>query len=123
MTISAPPMRAAWQPAIAALTVSPNFHVPGLDTVGVVSCATGTSATFTPPTVLVTVPPRPGTGMPLLVMLIAAHGYFDAFIWATKLSGPKSNSWLPGTAMSKGTRLVNSMVLAPLSKPDCSDGE
>src|SRR5436190_14901754 len=116
-------MRAAWQPAIAAFTVSPNLNVPGLDTLGVVSCATGTSATFTPPTVLAMVPLRPGTGAPLLVMLIAAQGYFDAFIWARKLSGPKSNSWLPGTAMSNGTRLVNSMVLAPLSKPDCNDGE
>ena len=53
----------------------------------------------------------------------AAHGYFEALTFSKKFAGPKSNSWLPGTARSNGTRLVRSMVFWPLSKPDSSDGD
>ena len=56
-------------------------------------------------------------------MLIAAQGYFEAFIFSKKFSGPKSNSWLPGTARSKGTMLVRSMVFCPLSNPERREGE
>ena len=36
---------------------------------------------------------------------------------------PKSNSWLPGTKMSGGIRLVSVMMWAPRSNPDISEGD
>ncbi len=105
-------------------TVGRNFRSPVDATCGEVSCATGMSAIFSPAISLIITPPSPSTGEPsALVMLIAAQGYFDAFIFSWKFSGPKSNSWLPGTAMSNGSRLVRSMVFWPLSNPDSSDGD
>ena len=66
----------------------------------------------------------PASGEPsALVMLTAAQGYFDALTLSAKFCGPKSNSWLPGTARSKGTMLVRSMVFWPLSNDDISEGD
>ncbi len=92
-TMSAPSSRACRAAAIPVSAVGRNFRSPGLDVSGVVSCATGTSATLRPAISFIITPPSPSTGEPsALVMLTAAQGYFDDFIFSKKFSGPKSNS-------------------------------
>ncbi|OIQ67640.1 hypothetical protein GALL_507800 [mine drainage metagenome] len=95
-----------------------------LDTCGESSSEIGINAIFSPEMVFHITPCNPFRGEPsALVMLTVAQGYFDFATLSKKFAGPKSNSWLPGTAMSNGTRLVRSIVFCPLSSPDISEGD
>jgi hypothetical protein len=124
MTRSAPSLRACFAAAIPVGTEGRNFRSPGLETTGVSSSEIGISAIFSPAIFFhITRLSSGGCDPSGPVMVIEAQGYFDAFTFSKKFFGPKSNSWLPGTAMSNGTILVRSIVFCPLSSPESSEGE
>ena len=50
-------------------------------------------------------------------------GNFASPMRARKISGPKSNSWLPGIITSTPMWFRMSMTCAPLSMPESSEGE
>ena len=117
--LSAPASRAP-----ASVTGAKATSGPGLEMIGVSGVTRPRKPMRQPSRSAVHVAAVPGKPSPSATLTLpASQRVSDSASRACSTSGPKSNSWLPRTATSKPTALARSIMCAPLSIPDSTEGE
>ena len=124
ITSSAPASRSAALCSAATSSTSRKVTEPGLDLTAVPSVVSPNMPTWNGPTSTRIDSCAPSMISPSLSMLLAPSiGKLASAMRSMATAGPKSYSWLPIAMAVRSSWLSSSIMCAPWSKPDISDGE
>ena len=110
--------------AAVSVTEAKATSGPGEDSTAVSGPSSPKKPTVKSPAWTVCRPVMPAAGLPSLPStLVPSQGKSDSPKRCRAMSGPKSNSWLPGTATSMPMAFISSTIWLPLVRPDMTEGE